>query len=102
MNVFEFYRSHSALSDPGDWARELGHIPPQITAIVEAVQGQLLHDYFANHLYADPPADAATASRMTLPIADRVGSFHDIADMPLSQPGPPTTGALGHAGISPC
>ncbi len=86
MNTLAYYRKHSALSDPGRFAMELMDVPANIDAVVNAVRGVMLHDYFGARLYSEPPADVSSASRATLPIEERLSTFQDFPRSPLTRP----------------
>ncbi|MEL6645419.1 MAG: transglutaminase domain-containing protein [Pseudomonadota bacterium] len=80
----EFYRRQGAWSDPRalKWAFDDIEATPE--AIASTVQGLLLHDYFGAHLYAEPPDEIGTASRVTLPIAERLPTLYDFERVNLS------------------
>ncbi len=67
-----FYLEHGTWSDPGAFTSAFDAVPGTVAAITGAVQNLLIHDYFGAHLYADPPKGIDSASRATLPIAERL------------------------------
>lgn len=80
----EFYLSHGEWSDPRalKWAFDDVEAKPE--AIASTVQGLILHDYFGAHLYAEPPDEIDTASRSTLPVAERLSTLYDFESVRLS------------------
>lgn len=80
----EFYVSHGEWSDPRElkWAFE--DVDTKPAAIASIVQGLILHDYFGAHLYAEPPDEIDTASRATLPVAERLPTLYDFERIRLS------------------
>ncbi|MEM9350629.1 MAG: transglutaminase-like domain-containing protein [Pseudomonadota bacterium] len=80
----DFYVNHGEWSDPRALKWAFDDIEAKPAAIAATVQGLLLHDYFGSHLYADPPDEIDTASRSTLPIAERLPTLHDFGNTTLS------------------
>lgn len=66
-----FYRRHGATSDPGDQAAALSALPDELPALLEALQGLLLH-VDELRLYGLSPCRASGLSRETLPVAERL------------------------------
>lgn len=91
----EAYAAHSPWSDPGPAYNWLRSVPPNASDICNAVQGVLIHDYFGEHLYADPPANIAEASRETLPIHARIAQIQSTANLPLTHARPEALRSVG-------
>lgn len=108
------YKAHSRLSDPGDYTVAFNPVSASVSTIVSAVQAVLIHDSMGPLLCDDPPADIATASRETVPIARRLAQIFERDPAPLSHPRAQarrvvgtcrdfalmTCSALRHAGIA--
>ena len=80
----EFYLSHGEWSDPRALKWAFDEINAEPAAIASTVQGLILHDYFGAHLYPEPPDEIDTASRSTLPIAERLPTLYDFERVPRS------------------
>ena len=79
-----FYRRHGPTSDPGDQAAALSALPDDLSALLEALQGLLLH-VDELQLYGLSPCQAAGLSRETLPVAERVRRILDGDRAPLTK-----------------
>jgi len=75
-----WYASHGPLTDPGPELETLDALPNSIEALVETVQGLLIHDA-GLHLYGLTTDDFAGASRETRPVSERLRM---LARVPLS------------------
>ena len=70
-----FFRQHGIYTDPRGrrgMISDLGRDPAHLCGLVQNV---LIHDYFGGKFYDDPPRNLATASRETLPVADRLAQL---------------------------
>ncbi|MEM9360428.1 MAG: transglutaminase-like domain-containing protein, partial [Pseudomonadota bacterium] len=92
---FQFYLSHSKMSDPKEYCAHFSSIPHEVSAIASTVQGLLLHDYFGAYLYADPPARIAEASRETLPVFERLPTVANFGVLPLTKTRAPRNRTVG-------
>lgn len=81
----KFYRRHGEWSDPRELKWAFDDIEAKPEAIASSVQGLILHDYFGAHLYADPPVEIDTASRSTMPIAERLPTLYEFGNVRLSE-----------------
>lgn len=79
-----FYRRHSPTSDPGDQAAALSALPDELPALLEALQGLLLH-VDELRLYGLSPCQATGLSRETLPVAERLRRILDGDRAPLTK-----------------
>ena len=79
----DYYLAHSELSDPAEYAESYDAIPADLQSTAKTVQGLMLHDYFGALLYPSQPPMIATASRATLPISQRLPTFHEFGSVPL-------------------
>jgi hypothetical protein len=52
QTILDFYTSPQAMTSVGDYAAPLESLPAEVGALVEAVQGMLLHEHLAGHLYS--------------------------------------------------
>ena len=89
------YCGHGALTDPGAHFALLAGLPADVTAICKAVQGQFLHDHFGLKLYGPAPASYASASRKTLPIAERLDTIARSGNGAPFAPRPPFQRMVG-------
>lgn len=68
-----WYADHGPLTDPGPHAAALDDLPDTVGALMETVQGLLIHDA-GLHLYGLSPDDFRTASRETRPVSERLAT----------------------------
>jgi hypothetical protein len=78
-----FYQAHGALSDPGPHVLAVDALPDDVGALVGVVRGLLVHMEWL-HLYGLKPGDVSTASRETLPVAQKLDAILSTAAEPLS------------------
>ncbi len=83
-----FYRRHGATSDPGDQAGALSALPDELPALLEVLQGLLLH-VDELRLYGLSPCQVADLSRETLPVAERLRRILASDKTPLTMPRSP-------------
>ena len=79
-----FYRRHGPTSDPGDQAAALSVLPDELSALLEALQGLLLH-VDELRLYGLSPCQVADPSRETLPVAERLRRILGCDTAPLTK-----------------
>jgi len=90
-----FFRAHGDLTNPKAHGEILADHPAAVSAIVETIQGLLIHDAFGKTLYEDPPKTIAFASRETLPVADRLSQILVRESDPPLAPLPPSERLVG-------
>lgn len=82
----DYYTEQGRWSETRSLVNEIDPIPADIEKVFQFVQGLLLHDHFGRLLYGDPPPCIETASRVTLPVSERLRSIHNFQVSPLTQP----------------
>ena len=92
--ALDFYRRHGALSDPGRHADALRSLDGRPETLAAIVQGLLIHGDWLE-LYGLSDADFPSASRMTLPVAQRLDAILDINASLLSTQRPPAQRSVG-------
>lgn len=86
--VLDFYRTHSAITDPGQYAPLFDALPDDVPGLMYAVQGLLL-GHFAFHLYGVKSGEIDDAGFGVRAIEAMIARILKIQDAPLTQPREP-------------
>lgn len=84
----EYYQSHSPITNPGPYAYLLDPLPDDVAALVEVIQGLLVHRLAAEHLGITLTVDSRREQRLRT-IEQRLGRIMDLDPSPLTRPRSP-------------
>jgi len=94
LNPLVFYAQHGPISDPGSYAGRLDDLPSDISGIIQAIQGVMLHLHWAERygVTLDPSRqDEANLST----VSDRLAKIFTLQNAPLNQPRPLSKKTVG-------
>lgn len=87
MDFLEFYRQHGVMTDPGPYAHLLQELPADLPALVQAVQGLLLHVFWAER-YGLQLADERRQEVNLRKVSRQLARIWQLSGAPLREPRP--------------
>jgi len=87
MRIQEFYRSHGVMTDPGAFSQMYSELPPNISDLVKAVQGSLIHVFWAER-YGIKLSDQQKATLQIRRIDRKLEILANKSNASLSDPRP--------------
>jgi hypothetical protein len=94
-NPLDFYAQLSFMTDPRDHAGLFSDLPDEIPALCRAVQGLLLHQYWAGAYGYSIPAARASEYQIR-DVAGKLARIMEVDERPPVVPRPPDRGPVGN------
>jgi hypothetical protein len=91
----DFYAQPSPMTDPQDHASLFAELPDDLPALCRAVQGLLLHQYWAEAYGYSIPAGRASEYQIR-DVAAKLARIRELDPRPLTEPRPPDRRLIGN------
>lgn len=94
LNPHAYYAQHGQVSNPGQHAHLFNSLPADISAIVQAIQGVMLHLHWAGR-YGITLNRVRQDEANLRTVKDRLAKILELGDAPLSEPRPLSKKTVG-------
>ena len=88
-DLLGYYATHSLVTEPGAYAKNLDCLPAEIPALCQAVQGLMTHFGLAGPLYGIELSEDKKAERELRYVDAMLARINDLDNSPLTVPRPP-------------
>ena len=85
LNPLNFYAQQGQISDPGPYANRFTDLPTDLPAIIQVIQGVMLHLHWAGRYGATLDKFRQEEANLRM-VKDRLAKISELQDAPLTQP----------------